>query len=62
MGQLRAALLLIESALPTGALDTSEVWTPERATGWEWSVRHSLDPQTMMEAVLMLEDSIDPDW
>lgn len=60
--QLRAALLYIEAALPTGSVNKS-VWTETRAKKWSWNVRHCReDPTALMELMVVLEGCIRPEW
>ena len=64
LGQLKSALLLIESALPRGSVGYSGngPWTPESAALWRNFVKDAQGPESLMRCVLVLEDAINPDW
>ncbi len=57
IGKLKAGLLLIEAALPRGAVDPS-VWTPEKANSWRSMVCNATGPGSLMGSLLVLETSI----
>lgn len=60
----KAALLLIESALPLGAVDNSETgpWRADLASKWRRLVLDAAGPSSLMRCTILLEDSIHPDW
>jgi hypothetical protein len=64
LGQLKSAILLIESALPRGSVGYSGngSWTPESAAFWRNFVKDAQGPESLMRCVLLLEDAINPDW
>jgi hypothetical protein len=64
LGQLKGAILLIESALPRGSIGSSRngSWTPESAALWRNFVKDAQGPESLMRCVLLLEDAINPDW
>lgn len=61
---LKAALLLLEAALPIGAVDNSEngSWSPSFAAEWRTSVRHARGPSSLMRCVILLENSLASEW
>lgn len=61
---LKAAILIIESALPVGAVDvnTKGSWNPAFATSWRSFVEETKDPVTLMGCLVMLEDAISEKW
>lgn len=72
-GTVRAGLLLVHAALPTGAfgkqggIATMHGSAPSLSaaathTMWTKSVLHARTPTAVMEALLALEDSVDPGW
>lgn len=60
----KAALLMIEAALPCGAIDNSPTgaWRPEIAAEWRRVVQTAPGPYTLMGCVFLLEENIDPEW
>ena len=60
----KAALLMIEAALPCGAIDNSPTgaWRPEIAAAWRKVVQTAPGPYTLMGCVFLLEENIDPEW
>jgi Bromodomain len=60
----KAALLIIEAALPIGSIDTSPkgAWRPEVAAEWRKVVENAEGPYTLMACIFYLEEYIDPDW
>jgi hypothetical protein len=64
IAQLKASLLLIESALPQGSVDTSKesAWGPNAAASWRSMVREGQGPGSLMGCILLLESSISPDF
>ncbi|KAI2496885.1 hypothetical protein MHU86_17632 [Fragilaria crotonensis] len=58
----KAALLMIEAALPCGAIDNSPTgaWR-EIAAEWRRVVQTAPGPYTLMGCVFLLEENIDPD-
>lgn len=61
---LKAALLMIEAALPVGAADDSKKgpWRADLASQWRQLVRSAIGPSSLMRCVILLEISIDPEW
>jgi hypothetical protein len=61
---LKKALLLVESALPHGALDKSDDKWGKKQFGpaWRESVMSATDPTGLMQCLLLLEYSIKPQW
>lgn len=61
---MKAALLVIEAALPLGAVDHTEsgVWRPEFAHNWRQMVQHARGPATLMRCVILLEDTVSEEW
>lgn len=62
LGQVTAALLLVEAALPEGCMRDRDEWGRVRSEYWEANVVTATSPQMLMEAVLVLEDSLRSDW
>jgi len=60
LGVGRAGLLLIEAALPDGAVDTS--WGYSLSAAWRNVVQTAAGPSTLMACVFLLEEHIDPEW
>ena len=60
MALLRAALLTVEAALPQGSVDISRQgnWNSECASCWRSRVECSQGPGTLIECVILLEDTI----
>lgn len=60
----KAALLMIEAALPCGAIDnsTSGAWRPAIAAEWRKVVQTAQGPYTLMGCAFLLEETIDPEW
>ena len=63
-GLLKAALLLIEAALPLGAVDNSEQgpWSPTLASEWRSVVKSARGPSSLMRCVILLEECLAPEW
>ena len=63
-GLLKAALLLIEAALPLGAVDNSEQgpWSPSLASEWRSVVQSARGPSSLMRCVILLEECISLEW
>jgi hypothetical protein len=63
-GLLKAALLLIEAALPTGAVDNSDqgTWSPTLACEWRSVVQSARGPSSLMRCVILLEECLSPEW
>ena len=64
VGKTKAALLLIEAALPKGAIDASKssVWTSDAAAAWRTMIRDAKGPGSLMGCLLLLETSILEDF
>ena len=60
----KAALLMIEAALPYGAIDNSPTgaWRAEISAEWRKGVQTAKGPYTLMSCVFLLEENIDPEW
>ena len=60
----KAALLMIEAALPCGTVDNSPTgaWRPEISAAWRKVVQTAPCPYTLMGCVFLLEENIDPEW
>ena len=63
LAKLRAALLVIESALVEGSVDTSDngVWCEETSNAWQVRVEESRGAAGLMFCVLLLESALKPD-
>jgi hypothetical protein len=61
---VKAGLLAIEAALPVGCVDTraSGPWRPKFATQWRLSVLTTAGPASLMQCVILLEDTISEEW
>ena len=61
---LKAAVLLIESALPLGSVDITSKgpWKPELAQQWRLTVERAEGPAKLMRCVILLEDLIAEEW
>ena len=61
---LKAALLLLEAALPLGAVDNSErgSWCPPFAAEWRTNVRNARGPSSLILCVILLENSLSSEW
>lgn len=64
LGMLKAALLLLEAALPSGAVDTSDkgAWRPSFAAVWRTAVRNARGPASLMRCLVLLENSLALEW
>lgn len=64
LGMLKAALLLLEAALPSGAVDTSSKgpWRPSLAALWRNAVRSARGPASLMRCLVLLESSLSLEW
>jgi Bromodomain len=60
----KAALLMIEAALPCGAIDNSSsgAWRPAIAAEWRKVIQTAQGPYTLMGCAFLLEENIDPEW
>merc|ERR1712151_1425953 len=60
----KAALLLIEAALPLGAVDNSNSgpWRRAIAQHWRLIVERANGPATLMRCVIVLEDTLSEEW
>lgn len=61
---MKAATLLIEASLPSGAVDNTRTgtWNPELAQQWRLIVEGAEDAATLMRCVILLEDTITEEW
>lgn len=64
LGMLKAALLILEAALPSGAVDTSNkgAWRPSFAAVWRTAVRNARGPASLMRCLVLLESSLALEW
>ncbi len=64
LATMKAAILMIEAALPIGAVDTSPkgLWNPEFASQWRVMVQQARGPESLIRCVILLEDTIMEDW
>ena len=64
VGTLKAAMLLVEAALPIGSVDTSEdgEWKPEIALCWRSMVTKANSPANLVGCLILLESAISNDW
>eukprot|EP00522_Entomoneis_paludosa_P005095 CAMPEP_0172474078 /NCGR_PEP_ID=MMETSP1065-20121228/69175_1 /TAXON_ID=265537 /ORGANISM="Amphiprora paludosa, Strain CCMP125" /LENGTH=2310 /DNA_ID=CAMNT_0013232255 /DNA_START=222 /DNA_END=7154 /DNA_ORIENTATION=- len=64
VGFMRAALLVIEAALPVGSIQATDagVWRSEFSKEWRHRVRLSQGPAELMRLLIHLEDCISPEW
>jgi hypothetical protein len=56
---LKGAILLIEAALPFGAI---EYWPTHAALLWRNFVKNAQGPESLLKCMLLLEDAISPDF
>ena len=56
---LKGAILLIEAALPFGAI---EYWPTHAALIWRNFVKNAQGPENLLKCMLLLEDAISPDF
>jgi hypothetical protein len=63
-GILKAALLMIDAALPVGSVDDSGKgpWSPERASQWRKLVQNAAGPSSLMRCAILLEESISQEY
>lgn len=61
---MKASLLLIEAALPQGAVEntTDGFWRPDFALQWRKAVEEADGNYTLMACAYMLEEAIEPEW
>lgn len=61
---LKAAVLLIEAALPLGAVDITSKgpWKPDLSQQWRLMVERSEGPAKLLRCVILLEDAISEEW
>lgn len=61
---MKAAILLIEAALPVGSVDNTSQgpWSPAVAQQWRLVVERAEDAATLMRCVILLEDTITEEW
>lgn len=61
---LKAAVLLIEAALPIGSVDTTSkgMWKPELAEQWRLMVERAEGPAKLLRCVILLEDVVTEEW
>lgn len=64
LAMLKAAVLLVEAALPLGAVDNSEkgAWRPSLASEWRSLVRSAHGPASLMRCLVLLEQSLSLEW
>ncbi|RYH25189.1 hypothetical protein EON65_15910 [archaeon] len=61
--QIRAAMLIIEAALPCGAVDDSEDrWADDFVIAWREAVMTASDPVSLMQCQILLEYGIRTSW
>mmetsp|Transcript_6371 Transcript_6371/g.9204 ORF Transcript_6371/g.9204 Transcript_6371/m.9204 type:complete len:230 (+) Transcript_6371:69-758(+) len=62
--RLKAAMLMMEAALPAGSVDTGPRgdWRPEYSAAWRKTVIEASGPYTLMACAYYLEESIIPEW
>jgi hypothetical protein len=60
----KAGLLLVEAALPIGAIDNSYtgVWRPDYAAKWRKMVEKAEGPCALTTCAFLFEESITPEW
>jgi len=63
-GLMKAAILAIEAALPLGSIDNTDngSWSKPLAQQWRFLVEHAIGPASLMQCVILLEDTIDEEW
>ena len=61
---LRSATLIIEAALPEGAVDTSTKgsWNAEKSSYWRSLVMNAKSPGDLMGCIILLENVLSNDW
>jgi hypothetical protein len=61
---VKAGILAIEAALPVGCIDTRPTgpWRQKFATQWRLSVLYAAGPASLMQCVILLEDTISEEW
>lgn len=64
LASLKAALLLVEAALPLGAVDISESgpWRPDLSMRWRLMVQNARGPSSLMRCMILMEDALSPEW
>ena len=63
VGLLRAGLLLVEAALPAGAVDEAEdKWGDDFVVAWRESVNAAADATALMQCQIMLESAVKSAW
>jgi len=64
LATLRSAILLVEAALPIGAVDGSVEgnWKPDIASSWRSMVATATFPGTLIGCLILLENVISSDW
>jgi hypothetical protein len=64
IANLKCALLIIEAAIPQGAVDASPTgsWNPSSSSYWRQMVEDCPGLAPLMGCVLLLEDAIDKAW
>ena len=64
LATLRAAVLLVEAALPLGAVDASAkgAWKVDAASCWRSMVAKANDPASLIGCLILLENVISSDW
>ena len=59
--ELKAALLLVEAALPNGSVKRG-VWKPHTAVYWRSMVMKSSTPGNLMGCLVLLENILSKEW
>jgi|EP01083_Nonionella_stella_P244882 hypothetical protein len=64
LGLLRCATLMIEAALPAGAVDTSPsgYWRAEKSAYWRSMVMNAKSPRSLMGCIILFEHVLSSDW
>lgn len=64
LGLMRCAILVIETALPAGSVNTSSdgAWNQKRSTYWRSLVMKAEDPKSLMGCIILLENVLSKDW
>lgn len=61
---LKVGILLVESALPRGSVDTSDegLWRPEISSSWRRMVFAADNPGSLIGCLILLENAINKAW
>lgn len=64
LGLLRCATLIVEAALPLGAVETGSEgsWKPEYSAYWRTMVMNATTPGDLMGCIVVLESVLSKDW